>query len=906
MFLRKPLSTLIRAPFGAAVVAVWLGAGPVRSVGATATAAPPLVALSPADHRLLDEIERTAFLYFVEQAHPRTGLVRDRARADGSASQGKASIAASGFALTNWVIGTERGWVSRPESLARVRSMLRFLAQEAPRQHGFFYHFMEMETGARAWQCEVSSIDSSLLYAGALVAREYFADAEITALVNELLNEVDWQWFSNGGPFIALSWHDETGFSRYRWKVYSEHVLMSFLSLGISRQPLDAGYWRSWQRRPIGRYHEAVYLQEPPLFVNQFPLAYIDLQGRRDAFADYFQNARLATLAQRQFSIDLRAEFPAWSGSMWGLTASDSASGYKAWGGPPRTTRYNSLDGTIVPCAAAGSLPFATNEALSVLHQMRLIYSDRIWQRYGFVDAFNPNTGWVNHDVIGIDVGIAAVQAENLRTGLIRRLFMQSPEAQRSLHKAGFLTHARDLETAQKNALVAKAKLAWLALEDRPAGLGLQLTAIIAAQQLGFVTGNELVTAARALLLRADSATPDAQFAAALMTLRQSVPALAAAATQRLEALPWSRLPVTVLGLGTASRLAVFLQVARGTRPAVDWLNLSRATLPLGSVHVLAPVDVAGAVLPGLWLDEGAILSGASASQLAYASFTEPSTVPASPFLASLQLDQFPKEALTVPAAPLATPEAAAAYVITVANLLIPDSIRSAFQADPIVQAGRKAIAEFGEAAFGPNTSVVAQRELAGAQPLAAPRLAVAAAKATPREQWDWQTVAGMEFKDSDADVRPGDAPLAFRFALTWDESALYFHAVVTDSPTGYTLPAERNRAVELFMNPSGDGFDWSSLADRQFTYRVGVSGSDSTNRVPNAALITPTVDGYTVEATLPWSALGLAPKSGLEFGLTAAAVSESPHEWESIIKLNWSWAPLRAGVFRLGRVRLQ
>lgn len=905
MLLSNPWLALIRTPLGAAGVALVLCAGPVIGTGATATECLPTVALSPADHRLLDEIERAALLFFVEQAHPRTGLVRDRARADGSASQGKASVAASGFALTNWVIGTERGWVNRPEAVARVRDMLRFLAREAPRQHGFFYHFMEMDTGARAWQCEVSSIDSSLLYAGAIVAREYFADPEISALVNQMLNDVDWQWFSNGGNFIALSWHDETGFSRYRWKIYSEHLLMSFLTLGISRQPLETGYWQSWQRRMIGRYNDYVYLQEPPLFVNQFPLAYIDLQGRRDAFADYFHNARLATLAQRQFSIDLRAEFPAWSGSLWGLTASDSVSGYKAWGGPPRTTRYNSLDGTIVPCAAAGSLPFATKETLSVLHQMRLIYGDRIWQRYGFVDAFNPNTGWVNQDVIGIDVGIAAVQAENLRTGLIRRLFMQSPEAQLSLSKAGFLTYARDLDIAQRTGLLAKAKLAWQALEAQPAGLGLQLTALIAAQQLGFVTGNELVTAARALL-KSDSATPDAQYAAALITLRQSVPALAAEATHRLDAMPWSLLPVTVLGLGAASRLSVFLQIARGIRPAADWLKLSRATVPLGPVHVLAPADVAGAVLPGLWLDERAILSGASASQLAYASLTDKHAVPAGPFLSSLQLDQFPLEALAVPAATPSTPEATAAYVITVANLLIPDCVRQAFQADPIVQSGRGAIIEFGEAAFGPNTSVVAQRELAGAQPLAAPRQALVATNASPREHWDWQTVAGLEFKDSDADIRPGDAPLAFRFALTWDESALYLHAVVTDSPAGYAVPAERNRAVELFINPAGDGFDWNSLKDHQFTYRVGIKGSDVSNRVPNEARVTSTADGYTVEATLPWSALGLAPKPGLEFGLTTAAVAESPHEWESIIKLNWSWAPLRAGVFRLGHVRLQ
>ena len=142
---------------------------------------------------------------------------------------------------------------------------------------------MEMDTGARAWTCELSSIDSSLLYAGAIVAREYFADPEITALVNRLLGDVDWNWFRNGGQLISLGWHDETGFSRYRWNKYSEHVLMSFLALGLSPRPLEADYWRSWERTPIGRYQDFVYLQESPLFVHQFPQAFLDLRNRRDA-----------------------------------------------------------------------------------------------------------------------------------------------------------------------------------------------------------------------------------------------------------------------------------------------------------------------------------------------------------------------------------------------------------------------------------------------------------------------------------------------------------------------------------------------------------------------------------------------------------------------------------------------
>ena len=221
------------------------------------------------------------------------------------------------------------------------------------------------------------------------------------------------------------------------------------------------------------------------------------------------------------------------------------------------------------------------------------------------------------------------------------------------------------------------------------------------------------------------------------------------------------------------------------------------------------------------------------------------------------------------------------------------------------MQAGRVAIAEFSEAAFGPNTSIIAQRELSGDKPLSPPRLALAVSHALPREQWSWQTVAGLEFKDSDADIRPGDAPLEFRFAVTWDLTALHFHAEVTDSPAGYTLPKKFNRLVELFIDPDGDGLNWTGPKDYQFTYRVGVGARELFHHAPNKARIKTKAHGYTIEASIPWKSIKLTPKPGLEFGLSPAAIAEGTREWEAMIKLNWSFAPLRAGEYRLGRVRL-
>lgn len=878
-------------------------------------------ALTGADHALLEELEQTAFRFFDEQADSRTGLVRDRARADGSASEGKASIAASGFAFSAWVIAAERGWVDRAVAVERVRHKLRFLTGEAPRRHGFYYHFMEMDTGARAWRCEVSSIDSALLFAGAIVAREYFADPEITTFVNAMLADVDWAWFRNGGGLVSLGWHDETGFSRYRWNKYSEHLLMSFLALGVSARPVGADYWRSWERSPLGRYGDFVYLQEPPLFVHQFPQGYMDLRNRRDAFADYFQNSRLATLAQRQMSLDLRDEFPEWSESLWGVTASDSVTGYKAWGGPPRTQRFNALDGTIVPCAAAGSLPFAPRETLAVLHHLRSVYGDQIWKRYGFVDAFNPHTGWVNEDVIGIDLGISLVQAENLRTGLVQRLFMQSPEARLALAKAGLFSTRRDLSPAEGEQVRALAALAWRTLETTPAESGLQLTAVLAAHRLGLLTDADALGRARASFGTVISSGADevARHAAALVATRQAFPALAAEATKCFDALPWDSLKPTAANLGDAHRLAVFLQIARGVWPAREWTSLARTTQALGPVHVLAPANVKAASFPGLWLDEREILTGASAAQLAYASLFENSPMQPDALTLALLLDKFPGETLhrhgaTFGREAAGESDAQAALLVTAANLLTGDSVRGWFQQDPLVRAGRAAIPEFAEAAFGANTSMFAQRELAGPNAVPPQRRATAVPAATPRAQWEWHTVAGLEFKDSGADVWPDDAPVEMRFAFTWDEQALHFHAEVIDSPAGFRVAPERNRMVEIFVDPDADGLTWLGSRDYQFAFirssHFGAEASGESREFFNAApaevQVRATEHGYNVEASIPWSSIGVTPREGLEIGVSPTVLSEGTREWEATLKLNWSYYHESEARTRLGVLRLQ
>ncbi|HUG10729.1 MAG TPA: glucoamylase family protein, partial [Opitutaceae bacterium] len=777
-------------------------------------------------------------------------------------------------------------------------------------------------TGVRVGGCELSSIDSALLFAGAIVAREYFDDPEITELTNRLLGEVDWEWFRNGGTLVSLGWHPEpgTGFSRYRWNKYSEHLLMSFMALGVSARPVEPEYWQSWDRTPLGRYGDYVYLQEPPLFVHQFPHAFLDMRDRRDAHADYFKNSRLATLAQRQMSIDLRHEFPSWSEVLWGLTASDSATGYKAWGGPPRTQRFNALDGTVVPCAAAGSLLFAPAETLAVLHHMRSAHGDRVWKRYGFVDAFNLETGWVNKDVIGIDLGISLVQAENLRTGLIQRLFMQSAEAKLALSKAGLFSTRRDLTEAEAGQVQSLAALAWRSLDKTPSGPGLQLTAVLAALRLGLLTEAGALERAQPLLDASLSTDTEAiaQHAAGLLATRQALPALAQDTTASLEALQWSAIKPGGGKLGDAQRLAVFLQVARGAWPADEWTSLARTTEALGPVHVLTST-LPSALLPGLWLDESEILTGASAAQRGYAWLFEYSPTAPDAFTLALLLDKFPGEVVqrfgwTFDREIEGSADEQAALLIAAANLLTDGGVRAWFQQDPLVKAGRSAIPEFSEAAFGANTSVFAQRELAGRENAPAQRRVVAGRNGTAPSQHDWQTVTGLEFKDSGADVLPGDAPVMMRFAFTWDERALHFHAEVNDTPEGFNVPPQRNRMVELFIDPPMDGLAWLGPRDYQFAFihsshfAPDVSGSarEFFNAAESSTSIRETDHGYTVEASIPWSSIGITPRAGLEIGVSPAVVSEGTREWEASLKLNWSYYHESETQARLGVLRLE
>jgi hypothetical protein len=395
------------------------------------------------DDQLLDEIERTAFDFFWNEAGGATGQVRDRALLNGEDRRGKeqrraASIAATGFGLTGLCIGESRGYGKPAAIRERVRQTLRFLKRQTPNEHGFFYHFIDLETGERMWNCELSSIDSSLLLCGVLTARQHFNDTEIQDLATAIYERVDWPWMLNGGETFSMGWNPGTGFLRSRWSHYCELMMIYLLAIGSPTHPVSSETWKAWTR-PTVKFEEFKYISgNDPLFTHQYSQAWFDFRHKHDAYADYFTNSMIATEAHKRFCISLHDEFPDYSAHLWGITASDSASGYQAWGGPPRMGR---LDGSVVPCAAGGSLPFLQADCMEVLRTIRERYP-KAWGRYGFVDAFNPLTGWYNPDVLGIDQGITMLMAENARSGFVWSTFMKNQEMQRALERVGFKASA--------------------------------------------------------------------------------------------------------------------------------------------------------------------------------------------------------------------------------------------------------------------------------------------------------------------------------------------------------------------------------------------------------------------------------------------------------------------------------
>lgn len=411
---------------------------------------------APGRHRepFIRDMQRRCYRYFLEAADPDTQLIADRARTDGSAHSTHASIAACGFGLAAHAVAAQYDWAPRGEIQERVRTMLRSLTNLAAHEKGFVYHFIDMKTGARALRSEASTVDTALLLGGALTASTAFRDdSEIAALSDQLYRRIEWNWMLGDNGCLHMGYSPESGVLPHQWDHFSEHLILLLLAIGAPANPVPASAWNAWRRTPELELDGKKFLSYPPLFVHQYPMAFFDFRNHRSPSGrNYWENAILGHQAHIAFLTRLAQRYPEQLGhygqDLWGVTSSDSSSGYRDWGGPyeiDRTEPDRGIDGTVVPSAAAGALAAVPAEALHTLQYQKTHYGDAIYGRYGFVNAFNPSTGWVGPDVIGIDTGISLLMGENLLTGQVWNLFMQHPAAPRAFQLAGFTPHGEGL-----------------------------------------------------------------------------------------------------------------------------------------------------------------------------------------------------------------------------------------------------------------------------------------------------------------------------------------------------------------------------------------------------------------------------------------------------------------------------
>ncbi|MBN8924818.1 MAG: Tat pathway signal protein [Rhodanobacter sp. 68-29] len=470
--------------FALVALTALVAGGPVRAEKSP-PAAPPAVetltyhGLAPDQKAFIDELERRTFDWFWESAEPYTGLVPDS-----WPNHTFSSVAAIGFGLTAYGIGAERGYITREQAAERTLTTLRFLAaapqngseDDAAGYRGFFYHFLDMQTGRReARWVELSSVDTTLLMNGVLFAQSYYDRAtpqerEIRQLADRLYRAVDWPWMQARKPLISMGWTPGGQFIATDWKGYDEGKMVYLLALGSPTHPVGDDAWAAWcstYPKQWGTFQGHTFLNFAPMFGHQYTEAWVDFRGIRDAWSrahglDYAENGRLAAYAQRAYAIANPGQWTGYGADVWGLTASDgpgdltvtSPQGVRRFSGyMARGAGLNEIndDGTIAPTAAGGSIAFAPSIVVPTLMAMKQRYGNYIYGRYGFVDSFNlsfhetprdgrtyPGFGWADNQQLGIDQGPILLMIENWRSGLVWKVMKKNPYIRRGLQRAGF------------------------------------------------------------------------------------------------------------------------------------------------------------------------------------------------------------------------------------------------------------------------------------------------------------------------------------------------------------------------------------------------------------------------------------------------------------------------------------
>jgi hypothetical protein len=417
------------------------------------------------DEALLDRLQRSAFDYFVQTVNPHNGLVPDTSR-NGS----PVSIAVVGFALSAYPIAVERGWMQRADAVRSSLAALRFFRDSdqsgsptATGYKGFYFHFLDLHSGARVWQSELSMVDTALLIAGALTAGRYFtaADADETALrelADALYRRIDWRWAQDDRDTICQGWKPESGFLNYDWEGYSEAIVLYALAMASPTHPIAGDCYRAWTvTYQWENLYGLDYLYAGPLFIHHFSHAWIDFRGLRDRFmreknSDYFENSRRAAYIQREYTRRNPRDFAGYDENCWGLSAGDgpgneqpgtSGQSRRVFGYAARGVPFGPDDGTLSAPAVLASLPFAPEIVIEALRNMLARYPEMA-DEGRLASGFNPSlTGadgraWVSAGHYGLDQGIVLMMVENHRSGLIWRLMRDCPYIGTGLHCAGF------------------------------------------------------------------------------------------------------------------------------------------------------------------------------------------------------------------------------------------------------------------------------------------------------------------------------------------------------------------------------------------------------------------------------------------------------------------------------------
>ena len=413
----------------------------------------------------LETLQRLTFDYFLKETNPENGLAPDSTREGTSCS-----ITATGFALTAYPVGVERGFITRSDAAKRTLATLRFFCNsshgpepDATGYKGFYYHFLDMKTGRRAWNCELSTIDSTFLIVGALTAAEYFdrdtqAEREIRTLADAIYARADWQWARDGKDTVTHGWRPESGFIKYRWEGYNEALILYVLGLASPTHPLPAKSYKAWTRTyQWKKLYGYEFLYAGPLFIHQLSHMWIDFRDIQDEYMrereiDYFENSRRATYIQQQYAIRNPRSFKGYGEYVWGLTASD--------GPGPASKRIDGKlrrfydyiargvpngpdDGTLAPWAVVASLPFAPEVVLPSIQYFDETFPE-MTSHYGFKCSFNPTFAsasgkeWISKGYYGLDQGPIVLMIENYRSGFLWQLMRRCPYIIAGLRRAGF------------------------------------------------------------------------------------------------------------------------------------------------------------------------------------------------------------------------------------------------------------------------------------------------------------------------------------------------------------------------------------------------------------------------------------------------------------------------------------